>query len=248
IQQDQHTSPLHGIDTPFQHAPQWQQQWQHLECKIRATGSQRCNYHFPDQAQGDQQYKTDCRNAIQKWIQNRFGFHAGIITRTGAAVHTAVLHFACSPEQALRHCTHKTESPAMTENTTSQYAEDETQPTAGKRKFVKIDTSNLSGMLRYLGARAAEKKITQVASSLTFTTVLATVPMLAVILSLFTAFPLFSEFRTALEAFLADGLMPPAVSENVMKYLNQFAAQASRLTAIGSLFLFVTSMSLIMTI
>src|SRR5690606_20998829 len=50
------------------------------------------------------------------------------------------------------------------------------------------------------------------------------------------------------EDFLAHSLMPPAVSDNIMDYLNQFARQASRLTAIGGAFLVVTSLLLIMTI
>lgn len=101
---------------------------------------------------------------------------------------------------------------------------------------------------RFALQRAGEKKLTQVAASLTFTTVLGIVPLLAVVLSLFTAFPLFAEFRIALETFLATSLMPPSVSENVMLYLNQFAAKASGLTAIGSLVLIVTSALLMMTI
>ena len=52
----------------------------------------------------------------------------------------------------------------------------------------------------------------------------------------------------ALEDFLANSLMPPSVSDNIMEYLNQFARQASRLTAIGGAFLLVTSLLLIMTI
>jgi len=72
--------------------------------------------------------------------------------------------------------------------------------------------------------------------------------MLAVVLSLFTAFPVFQEFRVALEDFLTTSLMPPSVSDNIMDYLNQFAHQASRLTAIGGAFLLVTSLLLIMTI
>ncbi|TEA70330.1 YihY family inner membrane protein [Allopusillimonas ginsengisoli] len=108
--------------------------------------------------------------------------------------------------------------------------------------------ADTSKVVRFVLRRAGEKKLTQVASSLTFTTVLSIVPMLAVVLALFTAFPLFGEFRLALEDFLTTNLMPPAVSDNVMLYLNQFAAKASGLTAIGSLFLFVTSISLIMTI
>ncbi len=103
-------------------------------------------------------------------------------------------------------------------------------------------------LLRFALLRAEEEKLLQAASSLTFTTVLSIVPMLAVVLSLFTAFPLFNEFRLALEGFLANNLMPPAVSDNIMEYLNQFALQASRLTTIGGLFLIVTSVMLIMTI
>jgi len=103
-------------------------------------------------------------------------------------------------------------------------------------------------VFRFAAQRAEEEKLLQVASSLTFTTVLAIVPLLAVILSLFTAFPLFQQFRVALDDFLSHSLMPPAVSDNVMNYLNQFARQASRLTAIGGAILVVTSVLLIMTI
>lgn len=103
-------------------------------------------------------------------------------------------------------------------------------------------------VIRFTAERAGEEKLLQVASSLTFTTVLAIVPMLAVVLSLFTAFPVFQEFRVALEDFLTNSLMPPSVSDNIMDYLNQFARQASRLTAIGGAFLLVTSLLLIMTI
>ncbi|MGB6103968.1 MAG: YihY family inner membrane protein [Pusillimonas sp.] len=108
--------------------------------------------------------------------------------------------------------------------------------------------SNAGKIVRFALRRAAEKNLTQVASSLTFTTVLSIVPLLAVVLALFTAFPLFAEFRVALESFLTTNLMPPSVSDNVMLYLNQFAAKASGLTAVGSLFLIVTSVMLIMTI
>ncbi|MBJ7263249.1 MAG: YihY family inner membrane protein [Burkholderiaceae bacterium] len=101
---------------------------------------------------------------------------------------------------------------------------------------------------RFAWAQVAEQQLLQVAASLTFTAVLAMVPMLAVVLSLFTAFPLFQEFRIALEQFLTQSLMPPTVSENIMEYLNQFALQASRLTAIGGAFLIVTSIFMIMTI
>lgn len=109
-------------------------------------------------------------------------------------------------------------------------------------------SGNLGNILRFALQHAADKNLTQVAASLTFTTVLAVVPLLAVVLSLFTAFPLFAEFRIALEDFLATNLMPPSVSANIMTYLNEFASKASGLTAIGSLALIVTSVMLMRTI
>lgn len=100
---------------------------------------------------------------------------------------------------------------------------------------------------------SSAKRLSQVdafdlAGSLTFTTVLAIVPLLAVALALFTAFPQFHEFSDALQAFLTNSLMPPVVSENVMTYLNDFAQQASRLTAIGGSFLVVTVLLLILSV
>lgn len=108
--------------------------------------------------------------------------------------------------------------------------------------------SRAGSVFRFAMQRANEENLLQVASSLTFTTVLGLVPMLAVVLSLFTAFPVFQDFRLALDDFLAHSLMPPAVSDNIMDYLNQFALQATRLTAIGGGFLVITSLLLIMTI
>lgn len=117
-----------------------------------------------------------------------------------------------------------------------------TAPSPAERRSHALD------VLRFTLDFAAHRKLTRVASSLTFTTVLAIVPLLAVVLALFTAFPLFAQFRQALETFLSESLLPPSVSDTIMSYLNQFAAQASGLTAVGSAFLVVTSIMLIMTI
>jgi membrane protein len=96
--------------------------------------------------------------------------------------------------------------------------------------------------------RATQAKAVQLAASLTFTTVLSVVPLLAVVLSLFTAFPLFTEFSDALQTFMSTNLMPPTVSDTVMIYLNEFAAQATRLTAIGGGFLVLTVVFLITSV
>ena len=111
---------------------------------------------------------------------------------------------------------------------------------SGWRRVVRI--------ARFAIARSLQDQIIEVAASLTFTTVLSIVPLLAVALALFTAFPLFKDYSDALQEFLATNLMPAAVSDNVMQYLNEFARQASKLTAIGSVFLMITALLLIMSI
>jgi membrane protein len=94
---------------------------------------------------------------------------------------------------------------------------------------IQIKPSGSAGyreILRFVWSRIGQEKIIQVASSLTFSTVLAIVPLLAVVLSLFTAFPLFKEYSDALQDFMINSLMPPAISDNIMKYLNEFANDA----------------------
>jgi len=95
--------------------------------------------------------------------------------------------------------------------------------------------------------RGREVRLQQVAGSLTFTTVLSIVPLFAVALSLFAAFPLFADFREALNAFVFKSL-PPLISTTVLRYVNEFAQQAARLTAAGVVFLALTALIMIMTV
>jgi len=97
--------------------------------------------------------------------------------------------------------------------------------------------------------RAALKdNLLHVAASLAFTTILAIVPLLAVTLSLMTAFPIFSEFENALQQFLRQQFLPEEFSATVMNYLDEFVSKASGLSAIGGVFLFITSVLVIMSI
>ena len=97
--------------------------------------------------------------------------------------------------------------------------------------------------------RAALKdNLLHVAASLAFTTILAIVPLLAVTLSLMTAFPIFSEFEAALQQFLRQQFLPEEFSATVMNYLDEFVSKASGLSAIGGIFLFITSVLVIMSI
>lgn len=101
---------------------------------------------------------------------------------------------------------------------------------------------------RRLGHAAINDNLLQVSSSLAFATILAIVPLLAVTLSLMTAFPIFSQFEQALQTFLREQLMPDQFSATVMQYLDDFVAKASSLSTIGGAFLLVTAILVIMSI
>lgn len=103
-------------------------------------------------------------------------------------------------------------------------------------------------VLEFAAQRAREMRLPQVAGSLTFTTVLALVPLLAVALSIFTTFPMFGEFRAALEKNLLRELLPAQYAAQLLRYLNEFAAKATQLTAYGLVFVAATAMLMIHTV
>lgn len=112
-------------------------------------------------------------------------------------------------------------------------------------RFPWLKTAREVALFAHRRGRAV--RLQQVAGSLTFTTVLSIVPLFAVALSLFAAFPLFADFREALNAFVFKSL-PPLISTTVLRYVNEFAQQAVRLTAAGVIFLALTALIMIMTV
>jgi membrane protein len=117
----------------------------------------------------------------------------------------------------------------------------------GKRLFG-WRLTEIRSLIFFALRRIADGQLAQVAGSLTFTTVLALVPMLTIALAIFTAFPLFTTFRTSLEAYFIQSLMPKAISTNILNYLTQFATKATRLSAFGAVALMVTSIATLATI
>jgi membrane protein len=106
----------------------------------------------------------------------------------------------------------------------------------------------LKRLARFAAKRISEDRIAQVAGSLTFTTMLAIVPLATVAFALFTAFPIFAKFQASLQMFLAQHLMPDQINSQIFKYLNQFASKAKGLTTAGMIVLFVTSVMTMMTV
>lgn len=95
--------------------------------------------------------------------------------------------------------------------------------------------------------RFKEDRGFQTAGSLTFTTLLALVPLVTVAVALSSAFPVFDQAMEALEGYVSGQLLPEGGAK-VTQPFSAFAAKAGRLTAIGLAFLAVTALMLILTV
>ena len=102
--------------------------------------------------------------------------------------------------------------------------------------------------LQTLRLRFREDRLGVTAGSLTFTTTIALVPLLTVMLALFSAFPVFARFRKALETQFLSGLVPEVIAKQVMLMLTRFSGKASQLGGVGLIALGLTAMFLMLTI
>jgi len=84
-----------------------------------------------------------------------------------------------------------------------------------------------------LAERFRDARLGVSASSLTFTTVLALVPLFALGLAVFSAFPVFGKFQDTIQRWLVESLVPESIARQVLSYLTQFSRQASRLGTAG---------------
>jgi membrane protein len=99
-----------------------------------------------------------------------------------------------------------------------------------------------------LAQRFSQDRCNQIAASLTFTTLLSLVPLIAIALTLFSAFPVFADFSSSIKQFALSNLMPETGGKLITRYMEQFAESATRLTTIGVLFLGAAAMLLMHTI
>ncbi len=110
-----------------------------------------------------------------------------------------------------------------------------------------IKSAPLTDLVRLIGRRFVEDRCIQVASSLTFTTLLGIVPIITVALTMVSAFPVFESLIRHLQRFLLTNIVPESVS-SITKYAAQFSENATQLTAVGIAFVAVTALMLMITI
>ena len=105
--------------------------------------------------------------------------------------------------------------------------------------------SSFRTLLRFAADRARANALTEVTSTMALATLTAIVPVLALSLAAFSAFPGFAGARQALEDLIVMSLLPEQYSEQLLGYISQFTSHAAGLTTFGLLGLAVTAFLLI---
>lgn len=115
----------------------------------------------------------------------------------------------------------------------------------------KTDAAQCSKKVReflfFLMKRAQNDTVLRVASSLSYTSLIALVPVLAIALAIFSAFPVFNDIRQQVQEVLIQNLMPDA-GQDINFYFTQFINAAAKLTTIGVIGIALTAILLLSTI
>jgi len=101
--------------------------------------------------------------------------------------------------------------------------------------------------LRYLFKRFKEDRIIVYSGYLSFVTLLSIVPLLAVIFSVFSLFPVFQDWRGEVESFVFKNFVP-TLGEAIQGYLVRFVENATKMTSLGLVVLFLVALLLISSI
>jgi len=107
---------------------------------------------------------------------------------------------------------------------------------------------DLKRFARFVATRFAQERCTQIAASLTFTTLLAIVPLIAIALTMISALPWFDDLTNEVKTFLLSNLMPDKAGKLIARYMQQFTGSAMHLTSIGLAVLGAIAVMMMMTI
>lgn len=102
--------------------------------------------------------------------------------------------------------------------------------------------------VQHVFRRFNDDRCLQLCSSLTFTTLLALVPLVTIALTLISAFPVYSGLGEQIQNFLLANMLPAAGGKVVAAYIEQFSGRAGQLTALGTAALAVTAFMTMLTI
>ncbi|WP_157932996.1 YihY family inner membrane protein [Roseovarius salinarum] len=116
-----------------------------------------------------------------------------------------------------------------------------------RQAALRARAADLAGFVRYAVRRFHTDGMTQAAGALTYSTLLALVPLLVIAFAILSGFSAFRAARARMEEMFFDMLVPEAGAQ-VADYLSDFTANANDLTAVGIVALAVTALLLLSTI
>lgn len=105
----------------------------------------------------------------------------------------------------------------------------------------------LADFIKYIIYRVKGDSLLRVASALSYTSLLALVPLFAIGFAIFGAFPMFAEYREQLQNLIIENFLPGMGSE-INNYFNDFISASAKLTTIGVVGIAVTAIMLLSTI
>ena len=123
-----------------------------------------------------------------------------------------------------------------------------TDPPGAERWAAAVEAWPWRATANTLVRRFREDRLALTAGSLTFTTIISLVPLLTVMLALFSAFPMFAALQVALQKYFLQTLVPETIVRPVMGAITQFSLRASRLGTVGLIALVVSALAMMLTI
>lgn len=120
------------------------------------------------------------------------------------------------------------------------------RPAPARRAAAQV-VSRFAFLTRRVAERFIEDRCTRAAESLSFTTLFALVPLMAVGLATLSIFPLFHRLRETIKDFIYGNFVP-AAGDVVEGYIDQFIANAGQLTIWGLLFVLAAAFLLMLTV
>lgn len=119
--------------------------------------------------------------------------------------------------------------------------------TEGYRVFTRAKAEHILQFIQFLYARQKKQEIHVTAGYLSYVTLMSLVPLVVVMFSVMTAFPIFADIKVVIENFVYNNFMP-AAGDMVQKHLTGFVENASKMSAVAISFLFLFALLLISAI
>lgn len=113
-----------------------------------------------------------------------------------------------------------------------------------------LDNTKLNTLInfgKYVFSRQKEQQVHVVAGYLSYVTLMSLVPLVVVMFSVMTAFPIFADIKLVIENFVYSNFVPTA-GATLQEYITGFVNNASKMSAVAITFLFLMAMLLISSI